>query len=107
MAYHKECPELKEYLKSTIRSEIISASLKESVFETVWLVFFSRYIGLGITNFDSLVDSIFIKNSEFYKTILTSQQTIFKESKVKLFTKPSECKGSSLANHLAVFNRQI
>lgn len=107
VAYHKEYPKLKEYLKSTIQSEIISASLKGSVFETVWLVFFSRYIGLGITNFDSLVDNIFIKNSEFYKTILTSQQEIFNESKVKLFTKPSECKGSSLANHLAVFNRQI
>jgi hypothetical protein len=43
--------DLKTPLKQLIISELTKASNKNSVFELVWLVFFSRYIGLGITNF--------------------------------------------------------
>src|SRR5699024_1044305 len=44
-------PQLKKQLKNLIESEIIKASEKKSAFELVWLVFFSRYLSLGLTGF--------------------------------------------------------
>ena len=98
-------PELKGYLKSIIENEIIRASTKESVFEIIWLVFFSRYIGLGITNFNALVNNVAVTKNEFYKSIITGQQKIFNDSGIELFRKPSKCKDATLAKHLAIFDR--
>jgi hypothetical protein len=71
----------------------------------VWLVFFARYIGLGITEFNSLINNDVVKENELYKSILTSQQKIFPDSQIQLFKKPRDCKGVSLAKYLAVFDR--
>jgi len=101
----KEFPELKIHLKEIVSKEIELTSEKGSEFEVVWLIFFSRFVGLGITNFNDLVDNSLVKENEFYKSILTSKQTIFSESGIKLFRKPSACKDESLAQHLAVFKR--
>ncbi len=96
--------DLKAPLKDLIVSEIIKASNKNSVFELVWLVFFSRYIGLGITNFSELISADNMNNL-FLKSMVTSQQKIYNDSDINLFTKPSDCKDMTLAKRLAVFER--
>ncbi len=103
--YHAEQTDLKEYLKLIITNHITLASKKGSVFEIVWLIFFSRYIKLGITNFDNLVENDKVKSNQFYKSILTSQQKIFNDTEVKLFKKPRDCQEVSLAQYLDIFNR--
>ena len=99
----KEFPELKAYLKNLISSEIKIASEKGSVFEVVWYIFFSRYIGLGITDFSSLVTNSLVTNNDFYKSILESKQRIYENSGITLFKKPKDCKSESLVKYLDVF----
>lgn len=103
--YRDEYPSLKEYLKRAVQTEISRASENSSVFEIVWLVFFARYIGLGITDIGSLVCNDTVKKNKFYKSMVTSRQMIFNDSGVQLFKKPRDCRGVSLAKHLAVFQR--
>lgn len=95
---------LKEQMRILIELEIKKASDKKSSFELVWLVFFSRYIGLGITNFSELIDKEVMKN-EFLSSIVSSKQTYFSDSKVTLFIKPKDCKDVKLVKRLAVFDR--
>jgi len=95
---------LKEQLKELIESEIIKASEKKSTFELVWLVFFSKYLGLGITNWTSLIDKELLFN-RFLKSIVMSEQKFFNDSKINLFSKPKDCKTMTLAKRLAVFDR--
>lgn len=96
--------DLKTPLRDLVVSELKKASHKESVFELVWLVFYSRYIGLGITNFSELILEEKLNNL-FLKSILTSQQKVFNDSGVNLFRKPSACQDMTLAKRLAVFER--
>ena len=96
--------DLKAPLKDLIVSEIKKASNKNSVFELVWLVFFSRYIGLGITNYSELISENNMNNL-FLKSMVTSQQKIFNDSGIQLFIKPRDCKDMTLAKRLAVFER--
>lgn len=95
---------LKEQLKELIESEIIKASEKKSTFELVWLVFFSKYLGLGITNWTTLIDKELLSN-RFLKSIVMSEQKFFNDSKINLFSKPKDCKTMTLAKRLAVFDR--
>lgn len=100
--------DLKPYLKSTIKNEISRASKKGSVFEIVWLIFFSRYIKLGI-NKDELNNLLFSPDAEdnkFYKSILNSQQEIFKDTRIVLFKSPkhfNQDKNFTLAQYLDIF----
>lgn len=96
--------DLKTPLQAIIKSEIKKASDKKSIFELVWLVFYTRYLSLGITNLTELISNDNLKN-EFLKSMTTSQQKIFYDSRINLFRKPSECKDLSLAKRLAVFDR--
>ncbi|MGB8765290.1 MAG: hypothetical protein WCD07_10960, partial [Burkholderiales bacterium] len=73
-------------------------------YEVVWLVFFSRYMALGVT-FSDLIPREEIKNNLFYKSIASSTQKIFTDSNINLFKKPADCKGTSLAQHLAIFDK--
>ena len=98
--------DLKTPLQSIIKSDIKKASDKKSIFELVWLVFYTRYLGLGITNLKELISSDNLEN-EFLKSMTTSQQKIFNDSGVTLFRKPSNCKDLSLAKRLEVFNREV
>jgi len=95
---------LKKQLRELIELEIVKASEKKSPFELVWLVFFSRYMGLGITNFSDLIDKEVMDN-EFLNSIVSSRQMFFNDSKVNLFVKPKDCKEIKLAKRLAVFDR--
>lgn len=95
---------LKSHLKNLIESEIIKASQKKSVFEIVWLVFFSRYLKLGIKDFSSIIGDENMQNP-FLKSITTSTQRYFNESKIILFEKPKDCMTKTLAKRLAVFGR--
>jgi len=99
----KHC--LKKYLRGVIEREINRASEKESVFELAWLVFFSRYIKLGVTDFSSLIKSDKSKDNLFLKSTLSSQQKIFNDAHVTLFRKPKDSTEISLARELAVFER--
>lgn len=95
---------LKEQLKNLIESEIIKASNKKSTFELIWLVFFSRYLSLGIKNFSKLIDKELME-TEFLKSVISSEQKFFNDSKKKLFLKPKDCKTKTLSKRLAVFDR--
>jgi len=95
---------LKEQLKELIESEVIKASEKKSTFELVWLVFYSKYLGLGITKWTTLIDKELFSN-RFLKSIVMSEQKFFNDSKINLFTKPKDCKTMTLAKRLAVFDR--
>ena len=95
---------LKPDLQKIISTEIKEASEKKSVFELIWLIYFSRYISLGITNLSELVSEE-NRNNVFVKSIIKSKQEFFKDSGIKLFRKPKECKGTPLARTLAAFER--
>jgi hypothetical protein len=110
LSYKKEFTDLKDFIKLTIVSEIKTASSRGSVFEIVWLVFFSRFISLGIKpeEFKLFIENELIISNQFYKTIFISRQEIFKDSHVNLFKKPSDCwevKDFSLAKYLDIFDR--
>lgn len=95
---------LRKQIKGLVESEIKKASEKKSVFELVWLVFFSRYIRLGITNFINLIIKDNLENP-FLKSIVSSQQKFYLDSKIDLFIKPKDCGEVKLAKRLAVFDR--
>ena len=95
---------LRKQIRGLVESEIKKASKKRSVFELVWLVFFSRYIGLGITDFATLIEKENMANP-FLKSIVTGQQKVYPDSKVDLFIKPRDCRDVRLVKRLAVFDR--
>lgn len=94
---------LREQLKNLIESEIVKASNKKSAFELVWLVFFSRYLSLGLTTFSKLIDKQLME-TEFLKSIISSEQKFFNDSEQKLFVKPKDCKTKTLSKRLAIFD---
>ena len=97
-------PKLKKQLKYLIESEIIKASNKKSAFELVWLVFFYRYLSLGRRLFSKLIDKE-LGETEFLKSVISSEQKFFNDSKQKLFLNPKDCKTKTLSKRLAVFDR--
>lgn len=97
---------LKSFIKQIVEKELKAASDKNSAFDVVWYIFFSRYIGLGITNFKDLITNTKVVSNTFVQCMLKSQDEMYKDSGVKLYRKPSECKGYSLAKRLDVFNHQ-
>jgi hypothetical protein len=96
---------LKPFLKSVILSEIELASKNGSAFEIVWYIFFSRYMGLGITDFSKVIGSSQIQKNKFVQCMLTSQNKLFPETKISLFQKPKDCKGTSLVEYFDVFKK--
>ncbi len=109
--YRKDYPELKDYLKSIIISEISKAFQKESTFEIVWLIFFSKYLGLGIQEekqFKELVKEGKVTTNLFYKSIINSDQKIFKDTNIVLFKTPKKCRNrkNTLSQYLDIFSKQ-
>ncbi|MDJ0580451.1 RNA-directed DNA polymerase [Crocosphaera sp.] len=102
---------LKDYLKSIIISEISKAFQKESTFEIVWLIFFSKYLGLGIQEekqFKELVKEGKVTTNLFYKSIINSDQKIFKDTNIVLFKTPKKCRNrkKTLSQYLDVFSKE-
>lgn len=97
--------ELKPYLGSIVETELKLSSDKASAFEVVWLIFFSRYLGLGITKFSDFVKNEALIDNSYVKSMLSSQNKLFTESGINLFVKPRECKGELLVDKLDVFKR--
>lgn len=105
---HKEYRNvLKPYLKEIIQIEITMAARKESAFEIVWFIFFSRYLGLGITGFAELINNKSIQENPFVQCMITSQNKLYTETGQALFQKPSACKGVRLVDRLDVFQRNV
>lgn len=98
-------PYLKEYLRAVIEWELKEASRKGSAFEVVWYVFFSRYLGLGITKFSKMIESKQVSDNEFVRCMMASQDKLFPDSGVQLFKKPSQCKDQLLVDYLDVFKK--
>ena len=96
--------DLKKYLREIIELEIKKASEKKSVFEIIWYIFFSRYLGLGLS-FSSYKDNPVLKENLLLKSMLASSQKIFSDTDINLFKAPKYCRGISLAKQLAIFNR--
>lgn len=103
--YKREYPDLKDYLRATIVNEIKTCSEKESVFQTVWLIFFCRYMRFGIKpeEFEQLIGNEKVKKSEFVQSILQSKQKIFSDSNISLFKTPKNCRDVTLAEYLAIY----
>ncbi len=78
---------LKKEMINVIETEIYKANKKQSVFEIVWLIFFSRYLKPGIRNFNGIIDKQ-ISDNQFVKSIISSSQKIFQDSGIILFRKP-------------------
>ncbi|MDY0282346.1 MAG: RNA-directed DNA polymerase [Salinivirgaceae bacterium] len=97
--------ELKPYLSSIIKTELRRSSEKASAFEVVWLIFFSRYLGLGITGFEDLVKNETINDNLYVKSMLFSKNKLFAEANINLFVAPSECRGERLVDRLDVFKK--
>ncbi len=104
---HNKTHKLKEHLKLLIESEIEKATHKKSIFELAWLVFFARYMRLGVADtwINKTID-IELRKNLFLKSICESKQQIFKGAKVDLFRNPKECEDMTLAKRLAVFERK-
>lgn len=102
--YYNCFSELKTYLKKGIEYEIRVASEAGSTFEIVWYIFFSRFIKLGIKDFDSLIKNENIRNNNFYRSMFLSGQEIYKDSGIHLFKRPNEFTGKKLASLVAVFD---
>jgi len=96
--------DLKKYLREIIELEIKKASEKKSEFEIIWYIFFSRYLGLGLS-FSSYKDNPVLKENLLLKSMIASSQKIFSDTDINLFKAPKYCRGISLAKQLAVFNR--
>ena len=88
------------------KSEIKSASELESVFELNWYVFFSRYMSLGVTDFENLGVTEKLRKNVFLKSMVNSKQYVFPNSQVNLFQTPTDCRGTKLRIRLDVFNRE-
>jgi retron-type reverse transcriptase len=98
---------LKPYLRNLVEVELCLASEKKSEFEAVWLIFFARFVGLGIAP-DELADLIKpsgIRANPFVESMLMSQGNLFKDTSVSLFRAPKNCKECTLVEHLDVFRR--
>ena len=111
LSYSLDCSELKNYLKVTVENEISRASSKSSIFEAVLLIFFSRYLRLGInpSRIGELVKNSNIKKNQFYKSILNSKQEIFRDIGIELFKSPKYFKNNTeftLAKYLDIFDRE-
>lgn len=106
-SYRSEYPDLKDYLKLTIMNEIEMCSKKESVFQIVWLVFFCRYVGLGVKEeeFNQLICNEKVRKSEFVESLLKSKQKIFPDSNITLFKTPKRCRDVTIAKYLAIFDQ--
>ena len=113
--YGNEYDELKKYLRSTTENEIYRACNKGSIFEIVWLIFFSRYLGLGINKeqINELVQTLDtdLNKNQFYNSILESKQEIFRELKndIELFKAPRHFKKNTeftLSKYLDIFDRE-
>jgi hypothetical protein len=96
--------DLKNYLCKIIELEIKNASEEKSVFEIIWYIFFSRYLGLGLS-FPSFKDDPVLKENLLLKSMLASRQKIFSDTDIILFKAPKYCHDKKLAKQLAVFNR--
>jgi hypothetical protein len=94
---------VKTELKIIIESEIQKASDNRSVFELVWLVYFSLNLNLGI-NCKKLIPKPLLTN-EFLNSLILNRQTFFPSTKVELFRRPSICRTHPLAKYLSVFDR--
>ena len=114
ISYRQDYSDLKQYLKSTIENEISIASNKGSIFEVVWLIFFSRYLGLGINQerLKDLLDKSNIEANKFYTSILNSEQKIFRDTistNIRLFKTPKHFKNDpefTLTKYLDIFDRE-
>ncbi len=100
----KEKRDLKKYLREIIKLETKKAFKKKSEFEIIWYIFFSRYLGLGLS-FSSYKDNPVLKENLLLKSMIASSQKIFSDTDINLFKAPKYCRGISLAKQLAVFNR--
>ena len=105
---------LRQYVKDTIKDEIRRSASKDSVFEIVWLIFFSRHLRLGINKneINSLIANLKSKDNYFCKCVMNSKQEFFKDTQdmgVALFQSPrklaKENPNFTLARYLDVFER--
>lgn len=82
---------------------------------SIWLIFFSRYLGLGINQEELnnlLKKNTNIEENQFYKSILNSKQEIFRDTiskGIELFKTPKHFKKDpefTLSKYLEIFDRE-
>lgn len=95
----------KKHIKEYVLHEIKSANERESAFSIVWLVFFGKYLGLGLENLETMISPSMHDNS-YVKSVLKSEQHLFRDSQIPLFSRPKDVREGCLAKRFAVFNRE-
>ncbi len=95
--------DLKKVLKDIIKKEFELAKDKNSSFEMTWLLFFSRYLSLGIT--PKQEDDF---KCNFYLSVEKGEKKLYDNTDIELFIKPLEVKksGNSLEKHIDIFDRE-
>ena len=94
--------ELKIVLKNIIEKELELATIKKSSFEMTWLLFFSRFLKLGIQGKDTDIECL------FYNSLKNSKQKLFQNEKINLFITPTKVRENriTLAKYIDVFDRE-
>lgn len=97
---------LKLYTENFIKSKILYANKKKSIFELIWYIYFSRHLGLGVSCcwVKKKINSK-LRENLLLESIITSEQKFFKDTQIKLFVPPEECEERVLAKSLAIFDR--
>ena len=104
LEHKKAHPEIKEFIKSIIVDDIKRSSEKDSVFDVLWLVFFTKFRQFGMGDVSKYVDSGFINSNKFYQC-LVNNQPIFNDDKYTLFKKPKDLNEIMLIEYVDLFKR--
>ncbi|SAD11456.1 Uncharacterised protein [Enterobacter cloacae] len=104
LKHKKTHPELKEFIKNIIIDDVKRSSAKDSVFDVLWLVFFTKFRQFGIGDISKYVDSVFINNNKFYQC-LVNNKPIFIDDKYALFKKPKDLNEIMLIEYVDLFKR--
>jgi hypothetical protein len=104
LEHKKTHPELKDFIKNIIIDDVKRSSAKDSVFDVLWLVFFTKFRQFGIGDVSKYVDSVFIKGNKFYQC-LVNNKPIFTDDKYALLKKPKDLKEIMLIEYVDLFKR--
>lgn len=104
LEYKKTHPELKGFIKDIIIDDIKRSSIKDSVFDVLWLVFFTKFRQFGTGDVSQYINSEVIKSNKFYQC-LVNNKAIFTDDKYSLFTKPKDLNEIMLIEYVDLFKR--
>ena len=104
LEHKKSHPEIKDFIKGIIIDDVKRSSAKDSVFDVLWLVFFTKFRQFGMGDVSKYVDSVLINGNKFYQC-LVNNKPIFIDDKYTLFKKPKDLNEIMLIDYVDLFKR--